>query len=347
MRPLRARSRPGPEWDVPGEDSGAHPTRFVRKKAIALATPPIETHMSGLEFTMSQQHFPILGVLGGLCLALGCATILGIEDAECDPSYDRDCLDEAISGSGGSTNPSLQTAIPPLFSANGGSAGSTGGALAAAGAAGAAGAGGNMSAGGSSGSSAGAAGSGMAPASATAGAAGMGSLVIDPIVARASALCLEYCDTLSASCTAMNQQYASRLACLAVCELLPPGTAGVVSGNTVQCRLARARSASSTGEANLYCASAGPGGADVCGSDCDGYCTAMTAKCSREIGNLNQCLAACSIVPDLSRPPTNQRYNVSMQSGDSVQCRLFHVTAATLEPAMHCGHASGLTPCSL
>jgi hypothetical protein len=294
---------------------------------------------------MSQQHLQIVGVLSGFCLALGCATLLGIEDAECDPAYSPDCLDDAQANGAAGMTSEVRNVFPSPMTANGGSAGSSGGAL------GAAGAGGSMAAagaGGVGGGSAGAAGMGAAgTGTAAAGAAGAGSVAVDPIVLRASALCLEYCDTVAASCTAMNQQYASQLACLAVCELLPPGTAPAPSGNSVQCRLGQARTAASTGEPNLYCAAAGPGGAGVCGLDCDGYCAVMTAKCSREIGNLNQCQAACSIVPNLADPPTNQRYNVSMQSGDTVQCRLFHVSASTLDPVTHCGHASGLTPCAL
>jgi len=58
-------------------------------------------------------------------------------------------------------------------------------------------------------------------------------------------------------------------------------------------------------------------------------------------------LSACDIVPDLSRPPDNLRYNVSQQSGDSLQCRLFHVSAATMDPTTHCVHAAGGSPCSI
>jgi hypothetical protein len=35
-----------------------------------------------------------------------------------------------------------------------------------------------------------------------------------------------------------------------------------------------------------------------------------------------------------------------MQNGDSVQCRLFHVTAATLDAFSHCEHAAGFAICT-
>jgi hypothetical protein len=73
----------------------------------------------------------------------------------------------------------------------------------------------------------------------------------------------------------------------------------------------------------------------------------MTQKCPDDMASLNQCLSACDIVPDLSRPPDNLRYNVSQQSGDSLQCRLFHVSAATMDPTTHCIHAAGGSPCSI
>jgi hypothetical protein len=103
--------------------------------------------------------------------------------------------------------------------------------------------------------------------------------------------------------------------------------------------------AMSTGEPGDYCFGAGPGGAGICGSDCEGYCTMMTQKCT-QFANLSQCLTACAVVPDLSRPPMNLRYDSSQDSGNSLQCRLFHVTAASIDPGGHCVHAAGQTPCT-
>jgi hypothetical protein len=227
--------------------------------------------------------------------------------------------------------------VSPLLGGSGGmadsNAGAGGSASTAGGSGGASGVNGAMSAG--------AAGSSMS----SAGAAGSSAMPVDPIVARASQLCLDYCNTVQASCTGTSAQYASQIACLAVCEQLPPGTAGATTGNSVQCRIGRAQLAATTGEPANYCFSAGPGGGGVCGTDCEGYCTLMTAKC-RQLGTLSQCEASCSIVPDLSLPPTNLRYDASQQSGDSLQCRLFHVSAASVDPVGHCAHAAGETPCN-
>ena len=34
------------------------------------------------------------------------------------------------------------------------------------------------------------------------------------------------------------------------------------------------------------------------------------------------------------------------QGRDSLNCRLWHVSAATVAPSQHCGHASGEPPCA-
>jgi hypothetical protein len=285
---------------------------------------------------MSHQSLSFFGILGAVALAIGCAGLLGIEDAECDPSYDAEC---ALPGAGGGSAFGAMQTAPSLLPGNGGGGG--GGVPAAVASAGAGGSAAAPAAGrgGAGGGSAGGAG-------AIAGAAGGASMgEVDPVVARASALCLEYCDTIMASCTGMNAQYASPNACLLVCELLEPGTPGSTSGNNVNCRLGRAELAASTGEGANYCYTAGPGGGNVCGQDCDSYCLLMTSKCD-ELGTFNQCTTACASVPDLSQPPTVQFYNTSIQSGDSLQCRLFHASASTLDPVLHCPHAAGNAPCN-
>ena len=131
-----------------------------------------------------------------------------------------------------------------------------------------------------------------------------------------------------------------------MCNRLEPGSPGDFTGNTVECRLARAGLAQRTGEAADYCYSAGPGGAGVCGDDCEGFCAVMAQICPAAMGSYGECLPLCEAVPNLEGPPDNLRYNTTVQEGNSVQCRLFHVTAATLDPIAHCVHAAGLAPCA-
>ena len=256
---------------------------------------------------MTQQRFSSLGLVSSMSLvaALGCAGLLGIEDAECDPSFDPSCdptqFIEPIQGAG----------------AGGAPAGAAGSASAAAGAGGALG-------------------------SAGASSAGAGGSAGEPPLAP---LCDRYCDTVAGACTGQYQQYASREACLAVCGKLDAGSPTNPTGNTVECRLARAEFAETTGEAQDYCFSAGPGGAGQCGTDCEGFCAIMAKTCDL-MGSYDQCLPQCAEVPDLSGPPDNVTYDISIQAGDSLQCRLFHVTAATLDSVGHCAHAAGVALCA-
>lgn len=234
-----------------------------------------------------------------LSLNLGCAGLLGIEDATCDPDFDTRCRQGSISLPG-------------------------------------------SSAGGGSSANAGSAGVEIEGSGVAAMAGSTSSLGVEP---PAGTLCDRYCQAIAANCVETDQQYVSPEACLAVCERLDPGEPGDLSGNTVECRLARADLAASTGEPWDYCPAAGPGGAGICGADCEGFCAVMTATCE-QFGSLEACMGDCGMVPDLSRPPTNATYNTKQQSGDSLQCRLFHVTAASLDPVGHCVHAAGIAVCS-
>jgi hypothetical protein len=267
------------------------------------------------------QHFSSMGVASSVLLALGCASVLGIEDATCDVEFDEACASSVTASN-----------LPAP-----GAVGGTGGAPASVSPAGSGG-GAPVVGGGAAGASA-LAGAGGGVASAGSGGSGGAAPIEAP-------LCDRYCETVATACTGANEQFASLDACLAVCERLDPGSPGDVAGNTVECRLARAQLAERTGEASNYCSSAGPGGGGACGEDCEGYCTLMAETCPSALGTFEACLPVCADVPDLSGPPSNVVYNTSVQDGNSLQCRLFHVTAATLDPIAHCVHAAGLAPCA-
>ena len=273
---------------------------------------------------MARQRFSSMGVVSSMLLALGCASVLGIEDATCDAEFDESCNSTVTASNlpapGGLAGASGAPGAVGTAAA-GGSAGGDGAAVAGTGGAVAGGSGG----GGAGGASAG---------------AGGGTAIIE------APLCERYCDTVATACTGTNEQFASLDACLAVCERLDPGSPGDVAGNTVECRLARAQLAQRTGEAANYCSSAGPGGAGACGEDCEGFCALMAETCPAAMGTYEECLPVCATVPNLAGPPDNVTYNTSVQDGNSVQCRLFHVTAATLDPIAHCVHAAGLAPCA-
>lgn len=163
-------------------------------------------------------------------------------------------------------------------------------------------------------------------------------------------LCDQYCDALVGYCSGAQLQYRDREQCLAVCALLPEGVVGEPDGNTVACRLryaGKARYAAGT-ELTAYCRQAGPGGDDRCGANCDGFCSIMTATCSRQttdpyfFESEQACKTTCN---GLEQVPYIYG-DISLADSNTVQCRLFHViSAAMMDPEEHCEHAMGLTLC--
>jgi hypothetical protein len=155
-------------------------------------------------------------------------------------------------------------------------------------------------------------------------------------------LCDNYCDTVSANCSGNFEQYVSKAVCMKVCARLDPGQPGDDSGNTVNCRLHFAESAGLAGEQQTNCSAAGPGGNGVCGTNCEGLCRIALDTC--KAGNLifrsiSECAAACTKLQDLGH------YDDSIQDGPEVQCRLYHVSAAQIDPIFHCKHVAGIEKC--
>lgn len=158
--------------------------------------------------------------------------------------------------------------------------------------------------------------------------------------------CTEYCERVMENCTDEFAVYASEETCLAVCALLPLSSDG---SNTVECRSEQARLAGSTGERNVHCPPAGPGGSTSrggggCGTNCESYCFLQPLACGdtdQLVIEANECLRRCRALPD------ERSFNaVTHHDGDNVQCRLVHISSAALGPtaaAQHCWH-SAITP---
>jgi hypothetical protein len=159
----------------------------------------------------------------------------------------------------------------------------------------------------------------------------------------AGALCETFCETVQKNCTGENTVYQSLLVCKVVCNALPPGQEGDQLGNTVQCRLTAAENAAATAEPAVNCPQAGPGGDGICGENCGGYCTLYESFCNIEdFTDLKGCQSQCaSDIPTLG-PGT---FNSGIDTGNSLECRLYHLSAATLDAGVHCPHAAGETPC--
>ncbi len=145
--------------------------------------------------------------------------------------------------------------------------------------------------------------------------------------------CANYCTSIMANCAAGNQQYANVGECMSTCNNFPVGTEADMAGNTLGCRTYHA-SAAETG-ADVHCRHAGPGGDAACGANCEGFCTLVLGACtgaSAPYSDMNACMTACGGFA--TTPP----YSSSQTSGNSFACRLYHATAASANPAVHCAH---------
>ena len=164
--------------------------------------------------------------------------------------------------------------------------------------------------------------------------------------AAPSPQCIDYCNLVLSNCKDGNTVYASTEACLGVCAKLPPGGADDKTGNSIACRINQALLAASTGEPETHCPRAAPGGGGTCGDNCEGFCTLFLDACPGVVQTKDTCLAACSIIPQVSGYDIDLNY-----SEDTLQCRLVHITNAiidSVDPGMlsvHCDHAALLSQC--
>ncbi len=152
-------------------------------------------------------------------------------------------------------------------------------------------------------------------------------------------LCETYCDTVQANCTGELGVYMSRGICLALCGAMEPGKPGDTGVDTVHCRLGQAIAADSTGEPENHCPFAGLGTSGKCGANCDALCNAMLEFCTDEWASKTACMEDCNALDD------QETFDNSLDSGGDVQCRLWHVGAATQSVVPHCSHAAGADPC--
>ena len=145
--------------------------------------------------------------------------------------------------------------------------------------------------------------------------------------------CVKYCDLVMETCKDPHAQYESRNQCLELCARLPSGDAGDDESNTVACRQYYADSPART-NAGSYCLAAGPFGGGICGDRCTAFCGLTLGACSPEAGpapygSYSDCQTACAGYPykdgtaDGGGEPTN-----GPTSGDTLNCRLFHVRSA-------------------
>ncbi|ACY17774.1 hypothetical protein [Haliangium ochraceum] len=155
-------------------------------------------------------------------------------------------------------------------------------------------------------------------------------------------LCQNYCFYTNDICG--DQGYTSPGQCEEACDKLvdQDGGATEISGNTVQCRINHALSASletdGSNEKLSECAAASLSGGGVCGDWCETYCDFMEANCGGQgedisYADRNACLSTCA--------GFDADGDIDAEEGDTVQCRMHFAGAPALrDPATFCGYAA-------
>ncbi|HEY3595777.1 MAG TPA: hypothetical protein VGL13_17950, partial [Polyangiaceae bacterium] len=160
--------------------------------------------------------------------------------------------------------------------------------------------------------------------------------------------CDPYCEDVakckSTAASNYSSLYETKARCLGICQHLDTGSSSEAQGtNTVACRDLQINSA------EQRCDAAGPGGANQCGTDCDAYCTLYHRICGDKAFDADfqvlpnsdpeaVCRDACTRGFVSAMPYTVDVPNFNLV--DTLQCRLWHLTTATIEdPELHCGHA--------
>ena len=148
--------------------------------------------------------------------------------------------------------------------------------------------------------------------------------------------CEQYCTAIMANCTGAMSQYKDEATCLSTCKDIakfPVGTADDKGGNTVGCRTYHAGAAK--GDAKLHCPHAGPTGGNVCGNWCENYCHLSKTNCSGDLSLYKDdlaCMDACKTADATGLPGAS--------TGTTLQCSIYHLTAAGSNAKLHCPHGS-------
>jgi hypothetical protein len=164
--------------------------------------------------------------------------------------------------------------------------------------------------------------------------------------------CDFYCNTIQQNCTGIDQEYTDTPTCLAMCQNFDPGFATDTMTDSLGCRIYHSMAAA--GNPDVHCRHAGPTGAGTCGSDpCQAFCLLDTALCGSmtpppyDNGAIG-CAATCDMGADAGYAylTTGDAGDISFQSGDTLNCRIYHLEAAynpANQPAAmttHCPHTA-------
>jgi hypothetical protein len=172
--------------------------------------------------------------------------------------------------------------------------------------------------------------------------------------------CDDYCHVVMEACVDTNdekhQVYDDEAQCQKACEAMDKGNlVNYRKENTVACRKYHSYNAAVFADPTTHCPHAGPGGASVCGEDCQGLCTLIEKGCQSDFeekysGSRANCERECDTARKQD-PTYNDGKNYSIanvQKGNAFACRLYSA-AKSLSLAGDaqevCDVAVGNSPC--
>ncbi len=148
--------------------------------------------------------------------------------------------------------------------------------------------------------------------------------------------CASYCTSIQANCVDANAQFGTVDNCMDTCKTWDAGTAADMAGNTLGCHIYHAGAAGSG--PNVHCIHAGPAGGEsadmaLCGAPCDNFCEEAMKVCPGVYASESACKTACDAFPAATK-----NYSSNETSGDTFECREYHLTVASTDPTTHCPH---------
>ncbi len=167
-------------------------------------------------------------------------------------------------------------------------------------------------------------------------------------------LCTEYCERMD-NCADNSDperpllpQYSTAAQCMDVCTqvLHPQSEVPAGSRNSIECRLDNARAAFDAfdAEREANCQAASMYGGDFCGTACEVYCDMRSIACKAFLpdSGADDCLTECEQLDRSAEP-----FTINGTAGNTVECRINHIRLAidTQLPALHCPHVLGAAPC--
>jgi hypothetical protein len=147
--------------------------------------------------------------------------------------------------------------------------------------------------------------------------------------------CDDYCVLVMRNCQGTVAQYSDVSTCLSTCQTMEVGDPGQNAGNNIACRTYWA--GISEGD-SAACTRAGPGGDGTCGTNCESFCATTMALCSDQTTppytSVADCEASC---PGLD---ASEVFDASDIAGNTLACRIYHMTAASTDQDTHCIHTA-------